>query len=159
MGEGGGFCYARLRPPPLRRRVSTACMVFYVEFRGIVFADRLSMLSSPPHPKPPCLPPTPPPAIRWYYRVLCVRLPCRSLSLKLRATVTDLSDAVRGRASIWSAEGLNGTDVDDDDLLERVGLLEEIPNDSICERGAYQAVTCCCTFDGLALGLDSARTP
>ncbi|CAM9825338.1 unnamed protein product [Ectocarpus sp. 6 AP-2014] len=49
----------------------------------------------------------------------------------LRATVTDLSDAVRGRASIWSAEGLNGADVGDDDLLEHVGLLEEIPNDSI----------------------------
>ncbi|CAN0148588.1 unnamed protein product [Ectocarpus sp. 12 AP-2014] len=49
----------------------------------------------------------------------------------LRATVTDLSDAVRGRASIWSAEGLDGADVGDDDLLEHVGLLEEIPNDSI----------------------------
>ncbi|CAM9309379.1 unnamed protein product [Ectocarpus sp. 8 AP-2014] len=49
----------------------------------------------------------------------------------LRATVTDLSDAVRGRASIWSAEGFNSADVGDDDLLEHVGLLEEIPNDSI----------------------------
>ncbi|CAM9542337.1 unnamed protein product [Ectocarpus fasciculatus] len=49
----------------------------------------------------------------------------------LRATVTDLSDAVRGRASIWSADSFNGADVRDDDLLEHVGLLEEIPNDSI----------------------------
>lgn len=60
--------------------------------------------------------------------------------------MTDLSDAVRGRASIWSADGLNGADGDDDDLLEHVGLLEEIPNDSICERGACQPATCRCTF-------------
>ncbi|CAM9821541.1 unnamed protein product [Scytosiphon promiscuus] len=49
----------------------------------------------------------------------------------LRATVVDLSDAVRGRASIWSVEGLNGEEAADDELLEHVGLLEEIPNDSI----------------------------
>lgn len=46
----------------------------------------------------------------------------------------DLSDAVRGRASIWSVDGLNSGEADDDELLEHVGLLEEIPTDSICER-------------------------
>eukprot|EP00903_Cladosiphon_okamuranus_P007131 g6928.t1 len=49
----------------------------------------------------------------------------------LRATVVDLSDAVRGRASIWSVDGLNSERTGDNDLLEHVGLLEEIPSDSI----------------------------
>lgn len=51
----------------------------------------------------------------------------------------DLSDAVRGRASIWSVDGLNSEEATDDELLEHVGLLEEIPNDSICERDALTA--------------------
>lgn len=49
--------------------------------------------------------------------------------------MVDLSDAVRGRASIWSVDGLNGDHASDEDMLEHVGLLEEIPSDSICERG------------------------
>lgn len=31
-------------------------------------------------------------------------------------------------------DGLNGEGNSDEDLLEHVGLLEEIPHDSICER-------------------------
>eukprot|EP00904_Undaria_pinnatifida_P009659 jgi/Undpi1/5823/HiC_scaffold_2.g01097.m1 len=49
----------------------------------------------------------------------------------LRATVVDLSDAVRGRASIWGIDGLSEHwSNDNDQALEHVGLLEEIPNDS-----------------------------
>lgn len=52
--------------------------------------------------------------------------------------MVDLSDAVRGRASIWGVDGLGlngaGGNDEDEDLLEHVGLLEEIPSDSICKR-------------------------
>lgn len=63
---------------------------------------------------------------------------------KLRATVVDLSDAVRGRASIWSMDGLSehwSTNSDNDQSLEHVGLLEEIPHDSVCEWAASLPVS------------------
>lgn len=47
--------------------------------------------------------------------------------------MVDLSDAVRGRASIWSVDSLNEERANDEDLLEHVGLLDEISRDSICE--------------------------
>lgn len=75
--------------------------------------------------------------------------------------MVDLSDAVRGRASIWSVDGLNGERTSAEDLLEHVGLLEEIPSDSICEweegkgllplgslvfgrSGQHRCCCCCC---------------
>lgn len=61
---------------------------------------------------------------------------------KLRATVVDLSDAVRGRASIWSVDGLSGEGASDEDLLEHVGLLEDLPNASICEVDGWMAAGC-----------------
>ena len=41
---------------------------------------------------------------------------------------------MRGRASIWGIDGLSEHwSNDNDQALEHVGLLEEIPNDSVCE--------------------------
>lgn len=73
-------------------------------------------------------------ALRFGSRVPPVRVLCE----KLRATVVDLSDAVRRRSSfcVTDAEAIVGESAEE---LEQVGLLEEMPTDSICETSIRSA--------------------
>ena len=109
----------------LNEDANPAMAVFFASCVGKVLHYAIFVVAKTRVKEETPLPP-PPDILIWHHPVFS--------PTKLRATVTDLSDAVRGRSFTWSPSRVDGENSSGDEELERVGLLEDFRRDSVCER-------------------------